>query len=187
MSQVQQRLAFPNRLNDATQLRNWARPDWQYCDTRIMEWAALFIEELRRANCPFYVHSAFRTREQQDKHVRDGVSKTPWPAAAHCQGKAVDIVHGLFHWDLTDNEWLWVGAIGRQVHEKLMAKTPKADRWPLVWGGSWNKGRGPTVLGWDPAHWEIGGWKQQPILRIIPGPAISHTPRGLLTIFGHRK
>lgn len=182
LADVQNRLAFPNRLTENEQLRQWARADWQYVDHRLMQWTALFLEELRKRGCPFYVHSAYRTREQQEEVFNAGHSKVQWPKAAHCQGKAVDIVHGIYHWDLTPNEWLWLGAIGRQVHNKLMSDTPKAGRWALVWGGSWNGGKGPKVVGWDPAHWEMADWREN-IQRFQTGPKIEHTPRAMLRYF----
>lgn len=145
-------------------LRQFERADWQHVEPRLMRFTALLIEAFRRQGIPLYPHSAFRTSEEQRELVRKGVSKTPPPIAAHCQGCAVDIVHGRYHWELSRNEWAAIGKIG-----KMVAQSMGLD---VTWGGDWSF--------YDPAHWEIKGWRDLVAPRPLKEP-IRKTPRKILS------
>lgn len=138
--------------------------DWQHVDWRMKVFAARFIEACRKRGIPMYVHGAFRSKEQQLALYKKRVSNSTWPRAPHCQGKAVDIVHGRFHWEMTKAEWALMGKIGKDVARKL--------GFSIEWGGDW---RSP----WDPAHWQMEDWDRH-ISQPDVGFAVRKTPRGLL-------
>lgn len=147
-------------------LKRHMRADWQHVPIELQMFAARLIYNLRKADVPMYVHQAFRTKEQQDLLYAKGRSKpgpkvtnTQWPRAAHCQGVAVDIVHGRYHWELSKHEWNAIGKIGLQLADRMNLK--------LTWGGNWSF--------WDPAHWELTDWKQY-IQPLKAGPTIHKMP-----------
>lgn len=166
------RLAFPSAISSTTALKQHERADWQQTDPRIQLFAATLIEVCRKRNIPMFVHSAFRTKAEQDKHFANGTSKVKWPNAAHCQGKAVDIVHGVYAWELTRQEWSLVGKLGKDVLHRLNAARLVKDRFELEWGGDWSF--------YDPAHWEIKGWRNN--ISVLPAAdPVRKTPRLILS------
>jgi len=144
-------------------LRQHEVADWQNVDPEIQKFAALLIEALRKRGFPFYVHSAFRTPFEQEQLYKKGRSQAQFPFAAHCQGKAVDIVHSFHHWGLTNNEWLLIGKIGKEVATR--------HKIPVTWGGDWSF--------YDPAHWELTGWQRQTVLEIPVDDPVRKTPRSI--------
>lgn len=171
-----ERLKAPRFMGTNANLLQWDRADWQYTDPRLMRWAALFIEYARKRSIPLYVHSAFRTEEEQRDLVRRGVSRTPYPTSAHNIGEAVDIVHGVYHWEMTRQEWAMLGVLGERALDRINAGARKADRLHLTWGGNW-----PRF--WDPAHWEITDYRSR-VREIRAGPPVRHTPRRILRMHG---
>jgi hypothetical protein len=150
--------------------------DWQSVDPRLMRWAALVVEYGRKRQIPLYVHSAFRTRDQQNKLVEGGVSKARWPRSAHNIGEAVDIVHGVYHWNLTPQEWQFIAVLGRLALDRVNATLKKSDKLALTWGGPDGPG---DKFGWDPAHWEVADYRAR-IREIDPGPKETRMPRAIL-------
>lgn len=157
------RLAFPLFINSETMLSYHDRADWQYVDPKIAYFAAKFIETMRRQGVPFWVFAAFRTRDQQQHFFEKGTSKAEWPRAPHCQGKAVDLVHGKFLWDLTPHEWAFVGKVGKDLAKRLGIE--------IEWGGDWSF--------YDPAHWQLKDWDQS-IEKHNPSHPIRRTPSAIL-------
>lgn len=160
------------RVNNAfftghTYLRQGERADWQQCDHRIMRFAAHLVEELRKQGVPMFVHSAFRTREQQSSLVAAGRSKASWPVSAHNQGKAVDIVHSRFAWDMTPEEWAYIGKVGKRVADRLDLE--------VEWGGDWRF--------YDPAHWQVGRYRDEGLRNLYSVVPVRRTPRHLLRMF----
>lgn len=169
--QAPQRLRAPNFMRTEAFLRQWDRADWQHVDPRIMRWAAKFQLEARKRAIPLYVHNAFRTLNEQREMAARGVSKTLH--SAHNIGEAVDIVHGVFHWEMTRQEWSLLGVLGRQVLDRLNAPLRKAERLELQWGGDWSF--------YDPAHWEIIGWQDR--FRELPvADPVRYTPSRILRL-----
>lgn len=166
-----------HEFSTAGAIRQHERADWQNVDPRIALFAAKFIELLRvRYQVGFFCHSAYRTKEEQNQAVARGNSRTPWPAAAHCQGAAVDLVHLRYAWDLSRAEWACIGTLGKDLHVRMMQQARPEDRFKIVWGGDW------TSL-YDPAHWEIAGWKDD-ISIPIEGVPIRAMPRHILASRG---
>lgn len=151
-------------------LAQMERADWSNTDRRLKVFTARFLQELRRRNVAMYPHSAYRTREEQNDLKKKGRSRNSWPRAAHCQGKAVDIVHCRFHWDLTPQEWATIGVIGKAVAKHYGIE--------VEWGGDWFNGRkkrGEFDVGWDPAHWQLEDW-DRPIRTFKELPKETITP-----------
>ena len=128
------------------------RADWQQCDPRMRLLAAKIVLRAQALGIPLYVHSAFRTKAEQDELVRRGVTKVSYPRSAHNIGEAFDLVHGVFHWELTKREWLFLHHLGQDELRKLNAKLPKDGKLYVNWGG--DDGTPADTFRWDPAHWE---------------------------------
>lgn len=144
-------------------LRRHEMANWQNTDSDIRRFAAYFVEILRKQGAPFYVHSAFRTQDEQQRLLIAGRSKANWPRAPHCQGAAVDIVHGAYHWELRPDEWARLGTIGKRLAADLNID--------ITWGGDWRF--------YDPAHWELTHWRNS-IRNTFTGEPLRMTPRALL-------
>lgn len=82
---------------------------------------------------------------QNFERARQGHSKAKAGQSAHNYGLAIDLIHGIFGWDIPRESWELIGHIGKEVATQNGLK--------LVWGGDWK-----TL--WDPAHWEVAGWRE---------------------------
>lgn len=173
----------PDRLVDKSY---WLEPrylkhsqfcDWQQCDPRLMRWAAMLVEAARKRGVPLWIHCAFRTREEQDRVNREGFSKLKWPNGAHNQGKAVDIVHGRFAWEMSPKEWLMIYKLGQECLRRLNAMLPKDQELILNWGG--DDMTKSDKFRWDPAHWEIADYRLN-IRALKAGTPVRMTPTAIL-------
>lgn len=135
------------------------RADWQQTDRAIQEFASRFVLQCRKLGVPMFTHCAFRSPAEQHDHFKRHVSKNPGPVAPHVYGCAVDIIHSRFAWNLTDAEWQFLGTVGKECARKMGV----AIDWGGDWGADWARGK----RGWDPAHWELVGWRD---LGGIPDP-----------------
>lgn len=171
------RLQAPAFMKSNAFLTQWNRADYQFTDRRLMRWSAQFIELARARGIPLYTHCAFRTREEQERLRAQGFSKASWPNGAHNIGEAVDIVHGVHHWEMTTQEWYYLYTLGKEALRRVNAKLPKGQKLALNWGG--DDQTSTDTFRWDPAHWEIIDYRKR-IRRISAGPRVHHTPRGIL-------
>lgn len=169
---VPERLKAPSAIKSSAALSQHNRADWQNADPRLMRWAALFVELARRRQIPLYVHACFRTPEQQTALQTAGRSRAKAGRSPHNIGEAVDIVHGVFHWNLTRDEWKFLHVLGQLALDRVNAPLRKADKLALVWGGGFK-----TL--YDPAHWEVEDFRKRLGPRVI-GPPVRRTPRGIL-------
>lgn len=159
--EVQTMFDAPRRLQSASRqyfvgtpyVKQQWRADWQHTDRRIQEFAARLVLEMRRRLIPVFTHCAYRTPEDQLAAVKRGVSKAYPAKAPHCRGCAVDIIHSIFAWEMSQAEWAFIGKLGKEIALKMGIS--------VEWGGDWNF--------YDPAHWEIVGWED------MPGPYDPHT------------
>lgn len=166
------RLAAPSMLAPSeAMLKLWDKADWQYVDPRLRYFAASLQEAARKRGIPLYVHSAFRTKAEQDKAVSEGRSHTRYPTSAHNIGEAVDIVHAVYHWTLTPREWLYISKLAWAVLDRMNAGLPKDKRLYLEWGGMWSY--------YDPAHWQIVDYKSR-TRALSAGEPRRLTPRYIL-------
>lgn len=180
-----QRLVMRSIMTSDAMLRRHGAANWSYVDPALMGWAAMFIEQARKRGIPLYVHSAFRTKAEQDALVAKRASRTPWPRAAHCQGKAVDIVHGELHWQMSNAEWAYLFDVAQEALRLFNSNRPKEKWLKLRWGGDWDSdGETEDERFYDPAHWEILGWQDHAILRLPEVEPVRHTPKALLARFG---
>ncbi len=178
-------LQAPQHFYSNGLLNQWEKADFQYTDYRLQYWASLFQELARKRGIPLYVHSAFRTRAEQEAIYKRGNSRARWPSSAHNIGEAVDIVHGTLHWSMNKQEWAFLHRLGqealRRVNTRLKAPgavdkhgkplPQRLIKLELEWGGEWSY--------YDPAHWQIAGFKTR-LRPIQPGPSIRSTPRAIL-------
>lgn len=168
-----ERLKIPAFIQSTGYLSQGERADWSHVDVRLMYWAALVVEYARKRGIPLYVHTALRGREEQERLRKAGHSKAAYGRSAHNIGEAVDIVHGLYHWNLTKQEWGLIHVLGRLALERVNAQLPKERKLQLTWGGHFNSL-------YDPAHWEVTSFRER--LRPLPDePKVTRMPRAILT------
>jgi len=158
-----QRLRAPAHFHSNGWLRQSERADWAHVDPRLAYWAACFVEAGRKRGVPLYVHTALRDKAEQDRLNKLGHSKAAYPLSAHNIGEAVDIVHGVFHWEMTRDEWKYLHVLGERVLERVNAPLRKADKLALTWGGDFKSL-------YDPAHWEISDFRarRRPLAAVVP-------------------
>lgn len=108
----------------------------------LVEFEKGFLRRMAGIGVPMYVHTAVRSAEQQAIEFAEGNSKLR--DGPHMHGCALDIVHGVKQWGLTRKQWDLIGHVGEEF-----CKQRGLD---LEWGGRW---RDP----WDPAHWQVKGWR----------------------------
>lgn len=112
-------------------------------DPLMKEFADAFAKDLRKRALPFFIHSGFRTRDEQNALFARGVTRARFGQSAHNYGMAIDVIHFTRAWDLTPKEWAVVGLIGKEVARRRKIK--------VTWGGDWGF--------YDPAHWELAEWR----------------------------
>lgn len=153
---VQRRLRAPAFFNSQPHLLQSMQANWAYCDSRLRLWANRFIEDVRKRDVPLYVHTAFAAS----------------PDSPHAIGEAVDIRHGIFERDLTDDEWRYLYILGQLTLDKVNATLKKADKLHLTWGGD-------SPMSYNPARWEVDGWQSRS-RRLPPIAPVHQTPRSYL-------
>lgn len=166
-----ERLKAPGWLHSTNYVRQSERADWNHADPRLMRWAALVVELARKREIPLYVHCCLRDEAEQNRLAAAGNSKVRYPNSAHNIAEAVDIVHGVFHWDMTPQEWRLIHVLGLLALDRINATLPKARKLALTWGGNWSF--------YDPAHWEISDYRSR-VRRLPAGPPVRYTPRAIL-------
>lgn len=120
------------------------------CDPRLQQ----VVHELLKV-MDVSVITGFRDKAAQDKAVRDGLSKLPWPKGKHNKNPslAVDLAPYL-HGKLKGIQW------GEITQFAFMAGTVmeigRRLKIPLRWGGDWNRNQeinDETFRDWG--HFEI--------------------------------
>ena len=167
------RLAAPAFLATARYAAQQQRADWQHCDPRMRLLAARIVLRAAKVGIPLYVHSAFRSESEQDELVRRGVTKAPYPRSAHNTGQAFDLVHCIYHWELTAREWSYLHWLGMDELRKINAKLSKDKKLQVNWGG--NDGTASDTFKWDPAHWEVLDYRTR-IRKLAVGVPVHMSP-----------
>ena len=178
------RLEAASWFNSAPFFRQNERADWRAVDPRLQLWVAIFVEMARKRSVPLYVHCALRSSDEQRRLVAAGRSKAIH--SAHQIGEAVDIVHGVHHWQLWDKEWLSLHRLGMLALEKANARiascnvgrSVKIEPLRLNWGG--DDGSPSDKFRWDPAHWEIVDYRERLRPMAVSGVPLRMTPRSML-------
>lgn len=174
-----QRLMAHKFQTSEARARQLLRADWQNTDKRLRVWAARVVLRAEKWGVPLYVHSAYRGKDEQDALIKAGVTKARYPKSAHNIGEAVDIVHGVYHWNLTPDEWRFIHHLARDELRKINATLPASRRLHLKWGG--DDGTPSDTFRWDPAHWEIEDYRQRTSIR-LEGVPIHMTPQATLKL-----
>lgn len=117
----------------------------------LLEFADAAVKELDKYSIPMFAYEIIRTPERQKQLFDEGFSKVE-KAGAHTVGCAVDLVHMTHAWDLTNEGWLIVGHILKDLCTRR--------GFQMVWGGDWKADGTADLLGWDPAHWELAYYRQ---------------------------
>lgn len=152
---------------DPRQLRLHTRANYYGSHPIIKGFAGDLCEVLRKKHIPMYVHTAYRSPALQKQLKQSGNSTLT--SGAHQRGAAVDIVHSLYHWRLSEKMWSYIGHIGQEII--------KQRGYPIRWGGNFKSL-------YDPAHWELIAWRELPIIN-PPGDVLeTHTPYSLRQNFG---
>lgn len=146
------RLSAPNFMRSEAAMKQRYRANWAHADPRLMVFAATLIHMAGRRNIPLYVHTALRSKADQDAAKAKGNSKAAYGRSAHNIGEAVDIVHGVFHWDMNRQEWDLLHALGRLAEAHVNASLKRDNKLALTWGGNFRSL-------YDPAHWEVSDYR----------------------------
>lgn len=130
-----------------------ARPLAGGAAPELLDFLYLFYKRLDGRGIPMFAHTIVRTPEEQQKLFLDGFSRdSPSDGIYPHKGCAFDLVHSIYAWDMSPQEWLIIGEVGKEL--------AKQRRFDIVWGGDWL--RKPTDrVGWDPAHWELRDFRER--------------------------
>lgn len=109
------------------------------CHPDIIMFERAFIRRLGKLYIPAFAHSMKRTPEEQTSLYIRGLSKLSGDRGPHVQGIAVDIVHSVKAWSVSERGWELIGHIGKEVAKSLDLE--------IEWGGDWKF--------FDPAHWQL--------------------------------
>lgn len=103
-----------------------------------------FIAKLVKLDIPVYAHNMVRTPAEQEGMWVRGVSRIRGHQPYSHKGCAVDIVHSIHHWNISEGSWKMLGFIGKEL--------AKQNGIEIDWGGDWKDF-------YDPAHWQLSQWK----------------------------
>lgn len=137
----------PAWFTSADALALHQRADYTGADPVLLEFTQKLFLQLRKRGFPVYVHTCWRSPELQLRLFNEGNSTLR--SGAHQRSAAVDIVHAHYHWNATAAAWRYIGLVGEHI--------VRQNAYPIVWGGRW-------VSFPDPAHWELKGWRQLPVV-----------------------
>lgn len=122
---------------------------------RILEFSDKMVRRCALLGIPVFPHCIVRSPDAQAARYALGHSAArpdrPFPHA----GFAVDIIHSCYGWldnVIIPHAWDVIGHLGHEVARSMDLK--------IVWGGDWD-GDGDTMDNrlFDPAHWELEGWR----------------------------
>lgn len=124
--------------------------DWTYVHPDIKRFAQRFQKECEALGIPIWIFEVHRTPERQRhlKYVMRTSKADPW-SSPHQYGLAVDLIHSVKLWDMTDLQWEYLNVLARELARKMNLK--------LTYGIDW--GRTDTRLGWDKPHIQLKNWK----------------------------
>lgn len=109
----------------------------------ILEFERVFVKRLRKIDVPVFANEVWRSGEAQDEAFKLGRSKAQAGESPHNYGMAVDIIHSMRGWEMSEMSWKILGHMGEEIAQSKGLK--------ITWGGHWKF--------WDPAHWELTDWR----------------------------
>lgn len=118
----------------------------------ICEFADAFVTECALLEIPVFAHEIIRGMSRQAELFAGGFTKSA-SRGPHLVGCAVDLIHSVHAWDLSNRAWLVLGHIGKELAARR--------GFQVNWGGDWKADTNPDdpKVGWDPAHWELAYWR----------------------------
>lgn len=142
-------------FNSEYYLKLHDRADYRNCPAQLRLFVWRYMRALRARGLPFYVHTCYRTPEEQAKLKKRGFSKTA--SGPHQRGAAVDIVSAIDHWEIPEDLWYYVGTLGEQIAADTFFGNGIDDKpQKIEWGGRF-KGL------YDPAHWQLRDWNRRTV------------------------
>lgn len=129
--------SFAKKAADGGNLIVGAHPD-------ILRFEKALVKRMNKLGVPMFASEVIRTPERQTELYIKGTTKAKANQSPHQFGCAVDIIHGVKGWEISNPAWNLVGQIGLEVATSLGIK--------IKWGGTFSNL-------WDPAHWELLEWK----------------------------
>ncbi|QCS37260.1 hypothetical protein [Tortoise microvirus 76] len=119
----------------------------------IVQFERRLVKHMAKLGVPLFAHCVVRDQDEQARVFAEGFSQAKFGQSAHNFGMAVDIIHSRKAWELTEREWQLIGHAGLAIVAPALGVK-------VNWGGD-----DKAILGkddkfrWDPAHWELVGWK----------------------------
>ncbi|UIB81408.1 hypothetical protein [Flyfo microvirus Tbat2_98] len=126
------------------QEQQW-RADRKGAMEEILFFERLLVRRMKAVSVPVFAAEVMRSQARQKELYEDGFSKVA-EYGPHTRGAAVDIIHSIKGWDIPQKAWSLIGHIGKEIIAQEGLK--------MRWGGDWKF--------YDPAHWEMVDWKDQP-------------------------
>lgn len=114
---------------------------------QIVEFEQAMVKHMRLLGVPMFAHCVVRTPQEQTRRFQEGNSRKNGLGAYPHRRCAVDIIHSLFAWNLSKEQWEIIGHCGKEVANKRGID--------IVWGGS------PAYGFYDPAHWELAHYRER--------------------------
>lgn len=110
----------------------------------IAAFSRALINKCANMGIPMFANETWRGAERQKQLYVQGVSSIK-SGGPHEKGFAVDIIHSVKGWALSEAQWAVIGHMGKEL---IIQRGYKLD-----WGGEW---KNP----WDPAHWQVKNWRK---------------------------
>ena len=118
-------------------------------DPDLLAFERAFVKRMRRLGVPMFSECVVRDQATQARLYVVGHSRATFGKSPHNFGMAADVVHGTRGRDLSRAAWDIIGHVGKECAYQVGV--------PMVWGGDWKV--------FDPAHWELMGWRSRAIGR----------------------
>jgi len=118
---------------------------------QIISFTRYMVARMRKNGIPVFPSEIVRTPQRQKELYETGFSNAVGAKAPHPYGCAVDIVHSVRGWKLSQKQWEFFGVLGKEVAKQRGIS--------ITWGGDW-----PPLkenVGWDPAHWQLKEWRKE--------------------------
>lgn len=123
---------------------------------KVLEFERMLVARLAKMGVPAFTHCVVRSSKAQADAFALGHSKARPGSSPHNFGLAVDVVHSTKGWAMSKLEWQVFGHVGEQLAVQLGIK--------MEWGGRWKF--------YDPAHWELIGWRDLKARYPFPKPIL---------------